>query len=235
MKNINKDIRAELLRHVEAVYRDGAVRFFKEEVRPLGVRTPKVRKIARDFFPKGASKSEIFELCEQLLERKTFEETIIAFAWARRMEKHLQKKDYARFERWLKTYVDNWAFCDDFCTHAFGALINKYPELQERTKKWARSKNRWLRRASAVILIHPYTKPNQFLDEVFEIADILLEDKDDLVQKGYGWMLKVAADHHQKHVFDFVMKNKKRMPRTALRYAIEKMPAAMRKHAMAKD
>ena len=59
-------------------------------------------------------------------------------------------------------------------------------------------------------------------------------DKEDLVRKGYGWMLKVAADVYQKDVFNYVMKHKKRMPRTSLRYAIEKMPQTMRKKAMAK-
>jgi len=54
-----------------------------------------------------------------------------------------------------------------------------------------------------------------------------------LVQKGYGWLLKVASQAHQKEVFDWVMKNKKEMPRTALRYAIEKMPQDLRRNAMA--
>ncbi len=57
-------------------------------------------------------------------------------------------------------------------------------------------------------------------------------DKDDMVQKGYGWMLKEASKKHQAEVFDYVMKRKAEMPRTALRYAIEKMPAEMRKKAM---
>ena len=68
----------------------------------------------------------------------------------------------------------------------------------------------------------------------FEIADKLLVDKDDLVQKGYGWMLKVASQSHQEKVFDYVIKNKKIIPRTALRYAIEKMPEELRTVAMQK-
>jgi 3-methyladenine DNA glycosylase AlkD len=55
-----------------------------------------------------------------------------------------------------------------------------------------------------------------------------------MVQKGYGWMLKAASETHQKEVFDFVMKNKSAMPRTSLRYAIEKMPAEMKAKAMKK-
>jgi 3-methyladenine DNA glycosylase AlkD len=53
-----------------------------------------------------------------------------------------------------------------------------------------------------------------------------------MVQKGYGWALKVASEKHQEEVFAFVMKNKKNMPRTALRYAIEKMPPVRKKEAM---
>jgi 3-methyladenine DNA glycosylase AlkD len=71
-----------------------------------------------------------------------------------------------------------------------------------------------------------------FLPEVFTIADILFLDKDDMVQKGYGWLLKEASRTHQDEVFEYVMKNKARMPRTALRYAIEKMPVELRRKAM---
>jgi len=73
-----------------------------------------------------------------------------------------------------------------------------------------------------------------FLKEVFEISDILLLDSEDMVQKGYGWLLKVASNNHQKEVFNYVMKNKSVMPRTALRYAIEKMPKDLKKNAMEK-
>ena len=59
-------------------------------------------------------------------------------------------------------------------------------------------------------------------------------DDDNLVQKGYGWMLKEAANLFQKDVFNYVMENKKLMSRTALRYAIEKMPASQKKQAMNK-
>ena len=74
-----------------------------------------------------------------------------------------------------------------------------------------------------------------FLTDIFEIADILLTDHDDLVQKGYGWMLKAASEANQANVFVYVMKNKALMPRTSLRYAIEKMPAELKKQAMARN
>ncbi|MEM5786839.1 MAG: DNA alkylation repair protein, partial [Syntrophobacteraceae bacterium] len=68
--------------------------------------------------------------------------------------------------------------------------------------------------------------------DILESAAQLLNDEDDLVRKGYGWMLKAASQAHREEVFDFVMANKKEMPRTALRYAIEKMPPELRTRAM---
>jgi 3-methyladenine DNA glycosylase AlkD len=64
---------------------------------------------------------------------------------------------------------------------------------------------------------------------------MLLSDKDDMVQKGYGWLLKEASRKHQKEVLNYVLKNKKKMGRTALRYAIELMPKELKTEAMKKD
>jgi 3-methyladenine DNA glycosylase AlkD len=73
-----------------------------------------------------------------------------------------------------------------------------------------------------------------FLNDVFDLAERLLTDADDLVQKGYGWLLKAASEAHQDAVFQFVMAHKTTMPRTALRYAIEKMPPTLKAEAMKK-
>jgi 3-methyladenine DNA glycosylase AlkD len=108
-----------------------------------------------------------------------------------------------------------------------------FPGFMPEFKKWARSDNRWVKRASCVSLILP-ARRGEFLADVFELADILLLDLDDMVQKGYGWMLKEASRKHTKEVFDYVVKHKKNMPRTALRYAIEKMPVNLKKKAMEK-
>ena len=135
------------------------------------------------------------------------------------------------FERWLGAYVDNWASCDTLCNHTVGDLLEMYPEYVTELKRWATSTNRWLKRAAAVSLIIP-ARHGLFLTEIFEITDILLLDNDDLVQKGYGWMLKAASQAHQKEIFDYVVSKKSVMPRTALRYAIEKMPPELKARAM---
>ena len=129
--------------------------------------------------------------------------------------------------------MGNWATCDTLCNHTIGSFIEMYPEYLSGLKKWAHSQNRWMKRASAVSLIVPARK-GMFLKDIFELADILHSDSDDMVQKAYGWMLKVASQVHQKEVFDYIIRKKETMPRTSLRYAIEKMPAELKKKAMEK-
>lgn len=153
--------------------------------------------------------------------------------WSYNVRKQYEPVDFKIFEKWVNKYVSNWAACDTFCNHTVGAFIEMYPSYLEELKRWARSGNRWVKRAAAVSLIVPARK-GLFLDDIFEIADILHSDPDDMVQKGYGWMLKVASKIHQREVFDYVMSKKNTIPRTALRYAIEKMPPELKSRAMAK-
>jgi len=162
-----------------------------------------------------------------------YEEHAIAFSWAGRLAKKLEPSDFAILERWLKSYVSNWAACDTFCGGAVGEFLLRFPAFLPRVRGWAKSKNRWLRRASAVSLILA-AKQEKYLNEAYATADILLLDEDDMVQKGYGWLLKEIANKQAQEVLDFVLERKDRMPRTALRYAIEKMPPAWKKRAMAK-
>jgi 3-methyladenine DNA glycosylase AlkD len=227
-------IRRELAAQADEETRAAARRFFKEEVRFHGVKTPSVRAIARAHFPRDAGRDEIFSLCEELLRSGYTEEAMIAYDWAERLKGTFEPEDFAVLERWLHAFVSNWAECDTLCNHAVGSFLERYPDYLPRLKGWARSENRWVRRGAAVSLVLPARK-GQFIGEVFSIADLLLEDPDDLVQKGYGWMLKEASKKHLEEVFAFVMARRRRMPRTALRYALEKMPADLRRQAMARD
>jgi 3-methyladenine DNA glycosylase AlkD len=228
-------VRQDLEAHSDAKTRESGMSFFKEPVRLYGVRNGVVDKIGKEHFKqvRNLAKAEIFDLCEQLWQSGMMEESFIACQWSNAIHKIFEPADFEIFERWISLYVNNWASCDTFCNHTVGEFIMKYPDYLSRLKLLAKSDNRWMRRASAVSLIIP-AKRGMFLPDVFEIADILLLDQDDLVQKGYGWMLKVASQAHQGEVFEYVMRNKAVMPRTALRYAIEKMTAELKVQAMKK-
>ena len=210
--------------------------FYKEKLaEPTGLRGGILRDISNRCFKEmdDKSKNKVLKICDELLAAGERYFRFFAFDWASRFRGKYEKKDFARFERWLKTYVDDWGACDGLCAGPIGAIVTQYPELARRTKKWGISKNRWLRRAAAVSLIIP-VRNGLLLKEVFKTADMLLADRDDMVQKGYGWMLKEAGNKFPDEVFAYVMKNKVDMPRTSLRYAIEKYPEEKRREAMAK-
>lgn len=236
MENIINKIRKELKQNSDKNTRESGKRFFKEEIKLYGVKTATVKKIGNKYFKeiKHNTKKEIFDLCDELWQSGYMEESFIACNWAYSLRNDYDEADIRLFEKWINNYVSNWASCDTLCNHTVGALIEKYPQFISYLIKWAISKNRWTRRAAAVSLIVP-ARQGLFLNDIIKIAGILLLDQDDMVQKGYGWMLKAASHKYQKEIFDFVMENKSVMPRTALRYAIEKMPADLKKKAMQKQ
>jgi len=234
MEVIDK-IRQQLQKNSDKKTKEISKRFFKEKIQVYGVKTAIVQKTAKENFRqiKSKTKTEIFQLCEELFKSGYMEEAFIACNWSYLIHKNYTESDFLVFEKWINVYVSNWAECDTFCNHTVGTFLEMYPQYIEKLKTWTKSKNRWVKRAAAVSLILP-AKKGLFLKDIFAIADSLLLDPDDLVQKGYGWALKAASQKYQKEVFNYVISNKKIMPRTALRYAIEKMPENLRKQAMAK-
>jgi 3-methyladenine DNA glycosylase AlkD len=229
-------IRQELAAHADPEIRRTSKRFFKEEITCYGMKTATVLALAREYWRevKDRSKPEIFALCEELYRSGNLEESFIVSTWAHALSGRYERDDLEVFRHWIDTYITNWASCDGFCNHTMGEFIDQYPECTEELKHWTQSDNRWMRRAAAVSLIVP-AKHGKFLKESLEIADLLLTDGDDMVQKGYGWLLKEASRKHTEAVFAYVMKNKRQMPRTALRYAIELMPKDLKTEAMKKD
>ncbi len=229
-------IRKELRSHADPEIRKTSRRFFKEEITCYGMKTATVITIAKKYWKEVRTKpkNEIFALCEELYGSGYLEESFIVSNWAYALSGRYDKEDLAVFRRWIDTYITNWASCDGFCNHTVGDFIEQHPEDIAELKRWTQSENRWLRRAAAVSLIVP-AKRGRFLNEAIAIADLLLTDGDDMVLKGYGWLLKEASRKHTGEVFDYVMRNRRSMPRTALRYAIELMPNDLKTEAMRKD
>jgi len=229
-------IREDLKNRADPEIQRTTRRFFKEEVSCYGIKTAAVIAIAKTYWKevRTRDKQEIFGLCEELYRSGMMEEAFIISNWVPNLAERFEPGDIAVFRRWINTWITNWAACDSFCNHTVGDFIEKYPAFIGELKQWTQSDNRWMRRAAAVSLIVP-AKRGKFLNDAIEIAALLLTDRDDMVQKGYGWLLKEASRKHTSEVFAFVMKNRKQMPRTALRYAIELMPKEMKAEAMKKD
>lgn len=233
MSQLIENIRLDLLLNSDEKYLEVGKKFFREKVNMYGMRTADVINISKVYLREitAKNKREIFGYCEEFWQSGMIEESLIACNWAYSQRKNFTPDDFRVFEKWITQYVSNWASCDALCNHTVGTFIEMYPSFLAELKRWAHSENRWVKRASAVTLIVP-AKRGLFADAVFEIADILLNDPDDMVQKGYGWMLKATSKPYPDRVFEYVNRRKATMPRTALRYAIEKLPEEMKKEAM---
>ncbi|OQX19192.1 MAG: DNA alkylation repair protein [Candidatus Altiarchaeales archaeon A3] len=236
MNTLVQKIRTELKTNADEKTKQSFQRFFKKPVKCYGVKTRIVGKIAKEYLQevKKLNKKEIFSFCEKLYASDYCEEAFIVSYWIPNLVDQFEPIDMGIFENWIKKYINNWAKCDSFCNHSVWRFIEKYPECIKELKKWSKSDNCWLKRAAAVSLIIP-AKKGKFLADILEITDNLLLDKEDMVQKGYGWLLKEASRCHQQEIFEYVVKNRKIMPRTALRYAVELIPKTLKSRAMERD
>lgn len=237
MKELLTDIRQTLQDYVDPNNISASDRFFKEneKAKVYGVSKDILNKIGKELYNdlKTKPKDEIYVLCNELWKSLYFEEAYIACILTKKLHRQYEAKDIQWFRQWLDQCVNNWADCDTLCCSTIGPLLLKFPNEVEQLKTWAISSNRWMRRGAAVSIIFA-AKKGLYLKEVFEITLLLMHDQDDLVQKGSGWMLKEASKLHQEEVFEFVVAHKEQMPRTTLRYAIEKMPLDLKAIAMKK-
>ena len=196
--------------------------------------TGDIRKLSARLYKKLSDRTidNVLCLCEELLEERSWGLGVIAFDWAYRVREQYTEDTYDTFYHWLKKYVRGWGDCDDFCTHAFGELLRRYKALFVKIKEWTKDDDFWVRRASAVVLIPAIAHNDYEGIEPLVISDLLLSDEHDLVQKGYGWMLKSLSKSDMETVKDYLIENHKEMPRTAYRYALEKFDKDTRKELM---
>lgn len=188
----------------------------------LGVRVPKLREIAKNNF--DCSLSDI----KKALKSKFHEVRLCAFILL--VNQYTKTKDEATKEKLYKCYIDhfkylnNWDLVDVTCSKIIG------PHLQSNRKQlyvWAKSKNLWIKRVSIISTFHYIRQAD--LEDAYKLSKIHLNDEHDLMHKAVGWVLREAGKRDMKRLEKFIIDNYKKMPRTMLRYAIEKFPEAKRK------
>jgi 3-methyladenine DNA glycosylase AlkD len=187
-------------------------------------RAPQIQRIARDVYPrvKKMSVADRDRLCNDLWASRRFEEGALVCYLYRRFAKQCGAREFALFTRWLDRYVDNWGLTDGLSLWLLGASIENDPALIDKLDSWTRSKNRWKRRAAAVALVYS-AKRGEHTPAILRIAAPLIEDADDMVQKGVGWLLKETYPKKPVEVVRFLVKNRPKTTRLVLRYAAEKM------------
>ena len=134
-----------------------------------------------------------------------------------------------RWKRWLAgNHSANWATTDAICGALVGPLLFQSPQLAPEMRAWSKHRNMWVRRASIVGLL-PLARRGQALDLLYEIAKRLHPDKEDLIQKAVGWALREAGKADAVRLERYLRAKGPSIPRTTLRYAIERFPPDKRR------
>jgi len=223
MPSTLEDIRQKLRNMADPESAAHSLRFFKtgegqygEGDVFLGIRVPVLRKIARTF--KGIS----LDLCAGLLESPYHEERMFALiVLANQFQKAGPKDQESIYHLYRDNtrYVNNWDLVDVSAPVIVGGyFMDKNPRpLVDLVK----SRNLWERRIS-MVATWAFIRRGQ-PDLTFRIAEILICDTEDLIHKAVGWMLREAGKRNLPALEEFLRRHYKKMPRTMLRYAIEKL------------
>jgi 3-methyladenine DNA glycosylase AlkD len=227
MNALTDEIIAETRRHYDEGKAASARRYFKEPIDSWGIPMPVCKEIAASFYPRLKGDLPLaIEVVGELHRQGVFEVAVVGDYMLSRVKRHLTPSYFDTFDQWVDT-LTNWANTDGMCTGLVSETVRKDRRLTERLLEWTESENRWRRRAAAVSLV-PVARRGDMLDDAFRIADRLMEDRNDMVQKGVGWLLKEASKKHPKEVSDYLLRWRTRTSALVLRYASEKLPADMR-------
>ncbi len=221
-------VRKRLLRLANRQKAGIARRFFKtgpgeygEGDEFLGVRVPELRRLAREFQDLPLQEVGIL-LRSGIHEERALALLILIRAYPRR-EAEEQGRIYRFYLDHLR-YINNWDLVDLSAEHIVGAFLKD--GSKRILHRLARSGNLWERRVSILATFH-YIKRNEF-SETLRIAGMLLSDEEDLIHKAVGWMLREVGKREPAALEGFLREHYRAMPRTMLRYAIERLPEPKR-------
>jgi len=209
-------------------------RFFKEEVSSRGWYTAELRKVAvraRRSIVRERGMEFLVQVADKLFEGRVLEEKVFAVFLLEKQTAKLGDKEFRLFASWLDR-VSNWADHDGLVHYLLAPMVCAEPGRSRQVFRWAKSRNRWRRRAACVALIRGAREKKFFL-KITRLSEMLLVDEDDMVQKGLGWLLREAAKYDAKRTVPYLMKIRARAPRLVLRTACETLPAAVKKKVLA--
>ena len=189
----------------------------------IGVSVPDTRSVATRF--QNLNFVEIKKLMTSPLHEERLLAIIILSLNFKKWQKMTEKEKIYKFCIKHRKHINNWDLVDTAAPTIVGAyLLDKSPQL---LYQYGQSKNMWERRI-AIVSTLTFIRNNHFTPTL-ELAVMLLNDSHDLIHKAVGWMLRELGKKDQAKLKDFLHTHYKQMPRTMLRYAIEKFPESQRK------
>jgi len=207
--------------------------FFKDEIKSHGWYTADLRRAAvrsRREIRKDYGLNFLIEVADRLFSGSVLDEKTAAVFLLEKLDGEFGDAEFKLFESWLDR-IGSWADHDGLVHYLIAPMIASKPARAKAVFRWAKSPNRWHRRAACVALIRG-TREKMFFPEIKKLSNSLLNDEDDMVQKGLGWLLRETAKFDAKRTIPFLMKIRAHAPRLVLRTACETLPARARKQIL---
>jgi 3-methyladenine DNA glycosylase AlkD len=193
----------------------------------IGVRVPTIRKVAREF--KSLPPAEVVRLLHSEIHEERLAALVILVLQTEKCDAETQKRVYDLYLANTK-YINNWDLVDLSAPQLVGAYL--YDKNRRPLYRLAKSSRLWDRRISILATFH-FIRQGDF-DDTLRIAEMLLADPQDLIHKAVGWMLREVGKRDQAALERFLEKHCHTMPRTMLRYAIERFPEKTRRAYLAR-
>jgi 3-methyladenine DNA glycosylase AlkD len=207
--------------------------FFKEEIKSHGWYTAALRKAAVQFRRDIVRQRDLdfaIKVADQLFSGRNLEEKIVAVFLLEKQTNNFGEHEFQLLESWLDR-ISSWADHDALVHDLIAPMIAAETKRSSAVFRWAKSPNRWRRRAACVALIRG-TREQKFFPLIVRLSNQLLKDEDDMVQKGLGWLLRETAKADLERTLPYLMKIRKKAPRLVLRTACETLPIAKRRQVL---
>lgn len=218
-------IRRVLLNGASAPHTAEVETFFKEEIQSRGWYTGELRKVAVRFrrsILADRDQEFLVAVADTLFRGRVLEEKVFGVFLLQGMTGHFGDAEFRLFGSWLDR-VSTWADHDGLVSYLIGPMIAANPKRSKVVFQWAKSRDRWHRRAAAVALIRAI-RERKCRAEVVRVTEMLLNDGDDMVRKGLGWLLREAAKYDRERTLPLLQKIRGKAPRLVLRTACETLP-----------
>ncbi len=213
-----------------APHAEGVQWFFKEVVKSRGWYTGELRKVAHRFqrtIYREKGQDFLLQICGRLFSGRVLEERIMAVLMLEKLVDSFGDSEFRLFESWLSR-IRTWADHDALVHYLISPMISAKPARMKKACGWAKSRNRWHRRAACVALIRNARSKTGF-KEITTLSDSLLSDQDDMVQKGLGWLLRETAKADPERTVAYLLKIRDKAPRLVMRTACEPLGAELRR------
>jgi 3-methyladenine DNA glycosylase AlkD len=229
ISNLRNLANPEIAQHSQKFFKTGKGQYGEGD-KFLGIRVPELRKTAKKFL--DISDNDIEECL-----KNAFHEVRLTglFIWVYQFQKADKKRQKEIFEFYLKNLsaVNNWDLVDTTTPQIVGKYLSQNPQISRNfLYDFSESKNLWKRRI-AIIATFAFIRVGEF-DDAIKISKKLLNDPHDLIHKSVGWMLREIGKKDEKTLSQFLDQYVLKMPRTMLRYAIERFDEKKRKYFLGK-